>query len=413
MRIAMIGHKQMEGCEGGIEKTVRELSARLAERGHAVTVYDRNVLFSGNGDADTVREGRRKARCRTEDGHGKKPGAGNAAGVRNAAADKQWAGSVTVRRVPTLPGAAEVPLYALLACLRAAFSRADVIMIHASGPCVMIPAAKLTGKKAVAFIHGLDSHSSKWGRFAKWYLARGERRAAKSADALLLLSEHIRDHFRTTYGRGGTLVLNGVSVLPADPDSAAADAEILRARGLADGGYVLWVGRISREKGLTQLLCAWEGCHAAEKLVLAGAVDPADPYYRELRQQSSGEERVVFAGYQTQRELAALYRHAKLFVFPSEQEGMPHALLEALAYGAPCLLSEIPENRAVAGRHAVYFAPDDAEELRERLQVLLDDPALREAVSHEAASDTLKRFSWERAADRIETVCRHVLRKRR
>ena len=377
MKIAMIGHKQIAGCEGGIEKTVRELAARLAARGHKVTVYDRHVLFCGRG--------------------------------RRAEEKRTPAGAVTVRRVPTLPGAAEVPLYSLFACLRAAFSGADVIMIHASGPCVMIPAAKLTGKKVIAFIHGLDSHSSKWDRFAKWYLARGERRAAKSADALLLLSDHIRDHFKTAYGRSGILVRNGVSAPSADAETPAVPLP----KGLAPGGYVLWVGRISREKGLHTLLSAWKDVKTEDRLLLAGSVDPADRYYRELQALCRADSRVIFAGYQTPEALAALYRGAKLFVFPSEQEGMPHALLEALATGVPCLLSDIPENRAVAGRHAVYFRTNDAAELRERLQVLSDDPVLRETLADGAAADTLRRFSWERAADRIEAVCRLAVCKKR
>lgn len=401
MRIAMIGHKQMEGCEGGIEKTVRELSARLAAAGHEVTVYDRGVLFAGKRQKD--RRSGDKAPAAEKQAQTELNMSANAAGT----AGKK--GSVRVRRVPTLPGAAEVPLYSLLACLKAAFSRADVVMIHASGPCVMIPAAKLTGKKVIAYIHGLDSHSSKWGRFAKWYLARGERRAAKSADALLLLSEHIRDHFRTMYGRSGIPVQNGVSVLPDCADGAS----VLQKYGLAPGSYVLWVGRISREKGLHTLLTARKDSGLQEKLVLAGQIDPEDRYYGELNALAGDDESVVFAGYQTLRELGVLYRNAKFFVFPSEQEGMPHALLEALSCGTPCLLSDIPENRAVAGAHALYFKTNDKADLGEKLQAMTDDPALRRGIAMGAAEDTLKRFSWDRAAERIEAVCRHVVQKKR
>ena len=369
----MIGHKRIEGCEGGIEKTVRDLSHKMAERGHCVTVYDRKVLFSG---------------------------------ACNSKAGSQ--DNIKVVRIPTLPGAAEVPLYSFLAALHAALSGCGAVMFHASGPCRMIPVARLFGKKTIAFIHGLDSNSSKWGRYASHYLRMGERRAARSADALLLLSNHISEHFRKTYGRAGTLVFNGV----APPGSGEGDGAVLEKEGLREKGYILWVGRISREKQVGDLIKAHRMSGSCRTLYLAGDTESTNRYYRELAAycaENEGPAPVIFGGRKNASELEALYRNAFAFVLPSQQEGMPHALLEAASCGTPCILSDIPECRAVAGDHALYARSGDVEELCAAIKQLETDPQLPEKLTEGQAEEILSRFSLDASADRIIGICRRVI----
>ena len=379
LHIAMIGHKQIQGCEGGIEKAVRDLSGRFAERGHTVTVYDRKVLFSA----------------------AKKPG-------RESRLSFDGPGSVRIVRVPTLPGAAEVPLYSALAALHAAFSRCDLVMFHASGPCRMIPLARLGRKKIVAFIHGLDSTSSKWGRYASHYLRMGERRAAKSADALLLLSEQISSFFKKNYGRAGTLVFNGISAPVPEGD----DGAVLSAAGLKPGEYLLWVGRLSPEKRVEDLIDAYKMSGSGKTLFLAGSIDSTDQYYFKLKEKCAGYDgpgRIVFGGYRTAPELDALYRNSFAFVFPSSQEGMPYALLEALSCGALCILSDIPECRAVAKDHALYFGAGDIAALCDTIKRTESDPQRYGKLTEGESEETLERFSLEKSAERIIGICSRVL----
>ena len=377
----MIGHKRIEGCEGGIEKAVRDLTGRFAERGHTVTVYDRRVLFSG---------------------------AENAADKRAGSGSIKTSGSVRIVRVPTLPGAAEVPLYSALAALHAAFSHCDIAMFHASGPCRMIPLAKLGRKKTVAFIHGLDSTSSKWGGYASHYLRRGERRAAKSADALLLLSEDISGHFMKTYGRAGILVFNGIT----PPGPATEDRDVLKAAGLEEREYFLWAGRLSPEKRVDDLIDAYIMSGSEKTLYLAGNVDESNAYYRMLAEKCRGNEgpgRIVFGGFKNSKELEALYRNAYAFILPSQQEGMPYAVLEALSCGALCILSDLSECRAIAKDHALYFRTGDKAALCDIIKNTAADPQLCRELTAGESEEILERFSLEKSADRILDICARVL----
>lgn len=384
MRIAMIGHKSILLREGGIEKTVRNLSFFLTEKGHQVTVYDRGNYYSTRGNDRFL-----------------------SASIKNQILTDE---KLRIIRIPTVSGAGEVPLYSFFAALHAGLSQYDVVMIHASGPCRMIPIVRILGKKVVAFIHGLDSKSSKWGRFASAYLSSGEKTAAKKADELLVLSEHIQTYFREIYGRKATLVFNGID----DPRKLNTDASVqtLDEYGLHPDGYLIWSGRISPEKGLQYLIPAFRNCHTDKMLVLAGEVDDRKgSFYHKILSMCNNNHRIRFIGNQFPEKLQELYTNAYAFVFPSEQEGMAHSLLEAQASGSACLLSDIPENRAVAKEHALYFQSKDIEDLEKKLQYLLNHPEERTVLTKEQTEDVLRDFSWQKSAEQIMEVCEKVLGK--
>lgn len=380
----MIGHKSILLREGGIEKTIRDLSFFLTEKGHQVTVYDRGIYYS-SGENDRFLSDPFRNQILAND-------------------------KLRIVRIPTVKGAGEVPLYSFLASLHAGFSQNDVVMIHASGSCRMIPIVQLLKKKVVAFIHGLDSTSSKWGRFASSYLSVGEKTAAKKADELLVLSEHIQTYFRNTYGREATLVFNGID----DPGLLKKEAKglILEKCGLHPDHYLIWSGRISPEKGLQYLIPAYLECRTDKKLVLAGEVDDKKgSFYHNIHLMCNNNHNICFIGNRSPEELQELYENAFAFVFPSEQEGMAHSLLEAQASGTACLLSDIPENRAVAKEHALYFQSKDIEDLRKKLQYLLDHSEERAVLTKAQSEDVLRDFGRRKSAEQIIAICEEIMKK--
>ena len=377
MRIAILGHKQIGIRSGGIEKTVYEIALRLSERGHDITVFDRRPLFVPA--ADNVED--RLAKIR-------------------------------IRKIPTFRGKAEVPVYSLLASIAAGTGGFDVVIFNASGPSVMIPVTRLFGKKTVSFIHGLDSRSVKWGRFASWYLKLGEKTAARYADRVLVLSENIRSHFISEYGIQPELVFNGIDM----PASAVdlKETEILSRYGLEKDEYFLWTGRISREKGIQYLLRAFAGCKTDKKLVLAGAGGTgATAYEKQIAEESSKDKRVLLTGLIAPEDLTALYSNCFAFVFPSESEGMPHSLLEAMSCGAQCVVSDIPENRAITGEHALYFNSRDVDGINSCLNELIRNPELRTEKTADESAEITAKYKWQSATDRIEGICLDIVGQNR
>lgn len=311
MKIAMIGHKRIPSREGGIEIVVEELATRLVDMGHEVHVYNRSGgPLSGVEGARVSPKGLKKYK-----------------GIR-------------IITIPTFPNKSlNAVVYSFLATLRALFGHYDVIHYHAEGPCSMLWLPHLFGIRTVATIHGLDWQRSKWGGFAVKYLLFGEKNAAKYADELIVLSANMQKYFKDTYGRDSLLIPNGVTRPKLKPAG-----RIQEKWGLTKDSYILFLARIVPEKGLHYLLDAFRQITTVKRLVIAGASSHTDTYLEEIRKKAAEDKRVIMTGFVEGEELEELYSNAYIYVLPSDVEGMPISLLEAMSYGNCCLVSDIAEN---------------------------------------------------------------------
>ena len=367
LRIAIIGHKRIPSNEGGIEKGVEEHAVRMVALGHEVVVYNR-------GDDHIIGKSYNAERLKSYKG-------------------------VRIVTVPT-PRYASVPVYSFLATVHAIFKHYDVISYRASGPCVMLVLAKLFGMRCVASLHGFDSQRDKWGRFAKWYLALGERIAATRADACLVLSEKMRRYVRDTYGTEAICFANGI-----DKPKNLAPKHIAEQWGLSKDGYLLSLGRIEPEKGLHYLIEAYRACKTDKKLVIAGG-NSNERYYRQLQDMAAGDDRILFVGFVSGDVTRELYSNAYIFLLPSNLEGMANTLLESMSYGNCCLVSDIAENTEVTGEYAEVFPKGDAVALREKLQALLDDPERVARMKTQTAEYILGRYNWDIVVEQMLRIYR-------
>lgn len=370
MRIAFIGHKRIPSREGGVEIVVGELATRMAALGEQVVAYSRR-------------------------GHNV---AGSEFDNDSSASDvPYWYEGVRVVSVPTLEAKGLAALSSsFFATLKAIMARPDVIHHHAEGPCVPLRLAHWAGIRTVATIHGLDWQRAKWGRFASMYLKFGERTAARCADEVIVLSRGVQEYFQRTYGRSTRLIPNGIE--PVEP--VAADL-IAKKWGLAKGSYVLFLGRIVPEKGVHYLIDAFKRLDTGKRLVIAGGASDSAEYYESVRKAAGSDPRIVLAGFTQGAELAELYSNAYAYVLPSDLEGMPMSLLEALSYGNCCLTSDIPECADVLKgengvMHGVTFRQGDVDDLAARLRELLDHPDTVAAFGKDAAAYVTGRYNWDK-----------------
>ena len=342
MKIAMLGHKRIPSREGGVEIVVEELSTRMVKLGHTVTVYNR----MGSHVAGIMDE---------QNKYGK---------------NYEYKG-VSVKTVFTFQKKSlNAIVYSLFATLRACFSDAQVIHFHAEGPCSMIPLAKLFGKKCVATIHGLDWQRAKWGGFATRFLLFGEKMAARYADKVIVLSGGVKQYFQATYARETIVIPNGIN----PPEYVGADI-ITPNYNLYGEDYILFLARIVPEKGVHTLLEAYKKSGLTIPLVIAGGSSHSNEYCKQIQEMAdkinqNKVQKVIMTGFVQGRELQELYSNAMLYILPSEIEGMPLSLLEAMSYGSLCLTSDIPENTDVTEEYGFSFASGDANALAEKLTEL-------------------------------------------
>ena len=361
----MIGHKHIPSREGGIEVVVEELSTRMVKLGHSVTCFNRKGRHVSGGEIEKLKEYK----------------------------------GVKIKEVFTIERKGLAAMTSsLFATLSASFSNYEVIHIHAEGPAFFSFIPKLFRKKVIVTIHGLDWDRAKWSGFAKWYIKQGEKNAIKYADEIIVLSQGVKEYFLKEYGRETKFIPNGVN----KPEIREADE--IKKWGLEKDNYVLYLGRIVPEKGEHYLVEAWKKIESDKKLVIAGGISDTAGYGKELKELSSDDERIIFTGFVQDRMLEELYSNALIYCLPSDLEGMPLSLLEAMSYGNCCVVSDIPECAEVVEEKAVTFKKSDVEDLKDKLEWLLnhEDDVIK--YKKEATDFICSKYSWDEVVEKTVEV---------
>ena len=364
MKIAMIGHKRIPSRSGGIEVVVEELSKRMAEKGHEVVVYNR---YCGEERL------------------------------------KEYEGAKIVEVRTFKKQSLNAMVYSFFATLRCIFRRYDVVHYHAEGPCVMIPLAKLFGKKVVATIHGLDWQRNKWGGFASKYIMFGEKMAAKHADKVIVLSQNVKNYFKETYGCDAVFIPNGINPVTRE------EPELIRTKfGLDKDGYILFLARITSEKGLDYLIEAYKALDTDKKLVVAGSIEPKTDYINSVLEKAAGCENIIFTDFVSGKTLSELFSNCYVYVLPSDIEGMPMSLLEAVGYDARVIVSDIPENIDCLEGYGNSFEHGNAESLKKALEFCLAHSELKDCDFKQDCSpekvqqkraELMEKYDWNNITD--------------
>ncbi|MFZ4701278.1 MAG: glycosyltransferase family 4 protein [Candidatus Methylumidiphilus sp.] len=369
LRVMMLGLRGFPDVQGGVETHAQHLSTHLQEMGCQVNIIVRSPYHP-------VEKG------------------------------TEWRGIRFHRIWAPVSKKLEAIVHSVFGVLYAGVKRPDVLHIHAIGPSLVAPLARLLGLKVVVTHHGPDYERQKWGGFAKFMLEAGERFGMLWSNERIVISQVIHNLVKSKYGKESVLIPNGV-VLPELPDTTDA----LHEFGLAEGKYVLIVSRLVPEKRHLDLISAFAKAGLPDwKLAIVGDSDHPDEYTKSVLAAVNENPSIVATGLQSGQPLRELYAHAGLFVLPSSHEGLPIALLEALSYGLPVIASDIPANLEISLPEQNYFALGDTDMLARRLRefstLTQTDEAknnLRDWVSH--------RYNWSDIARSTLQVYLNTQRK--
>lgn len=324
MKIFVTGTRGIPDIPGGVESHCQELYSIIAEQGYQVKLS------------------RRKNYVNT--------------------AKKEWSGIQLVDHFAPKNKSIEAIVHTFIAILDAKKWGADIIHIHAIGPAIMVPFARLLGLKVVFTNHGPDYDRDKWGKLAKFVLRTGEKFGGIFAHEVIVISEVIRNIIYDRCKRESNLIYNGVQI-----PQKTTNATYIESLGLSTGNYIIAVARFVPEKGFHDLIEAYEQSGLTCKLVLVGDSDHEDNFSRNLKKMAAQNSNIILTGYITGDDLHQIFSHAKLFVLPSYHEGLPIALLEALSYGLCPLISDISANLEVGIDNKYYFKCKNVNNLSKRL----------------------------------------------
>lgn len=355
--VMMIGLRSIGGGQGGVEKHVACLVEEYDRRGVRTCVVVRNHYA---------------------DKHAPSIGA------------HSWTKTLWAPRSVTL----EAPVHSILATLYAGLVRPKILHVHAVGPSIVVPLARLLGLKVVCTHHGQDYDREKWGRMARGVLKLGERCQAHFANARICVSSSLSAKLSAIYPRPFQYIPNAVRMPPA-PD--AFDG--LAAFGLEAGKYIVNVGRLVPEKRQMDLIEAYRAMGRDDiKLALVGGADHASEYSVALEKAAAATPGVVMTGFQSGDVLAQLIGGAGVFALPSSHEGMPIAALEAMCMNRPIVLSDIAPNLDLRLPHACYHAVTSVKDLSARLSETLDHYKGVDLPFHDWSA-ALRSYDWSSVAE--------------
>ena len=372
INIAMLGHKRIPSREGGIEIVVEELSTRMVKLGHQVTCFNRKGHHVSGSEFDGSQVSEYKG--------------------------------VKLKQVWTLDKKGLAAMTSSLSAgIKAAFGKYDVVHFHAEGPCAMLWIPKLFGKRCVATIHGIDWQRAKWGGFASKYIKFGEKIAAKYADEIIVLSEGVQKYFKDTYNRKTVFIPNGVN------RPIIRKPQLIKEKfDLDEDSYILFLGRLVPEKGISYLIEAFKQIDTDKKLVIAGGSSDTDEFLLELKKITKNDRRIILTGFVEGQLLEELFSNAYVYVLPSDLEGMPLSLLEAMSYGNCCVVSDIAECAEVVEDKAVVFQKSNVEQLKETLQHLCNHPEQVKMYKDFASNFICQKYNWDDVVNRTVALYRKI-----
>lgn len=367
LRVSQIGSRGIPGHRGGVERVVEAVAPRLAARGHDVTVY---CAATGKDEPDEY------------------------LGVR-----LRHVRSPRSKHLDTL-------LRSFLATLREMFGRNQIVHYHASGSAPLAFLPRLMGKKVVVTVHGLDWQRRKWNLFGRLFLQVGEWAAMRLPHRTVVVGPDLKAALDGLYGSDVLLIPNGVE------DRTQRPAREILERGLTHRGFILFLARLVPEKQCHTLIEAWMSLadKHGQKLAIAGPSWHSADYAASLKEMAKNDPSVVFLGEVSEQMLEELYSNCTAYVLPSEVEGMSLSLLDAMAFGACVVASDIPPNAYVVADAGYTFPVRDTAALGRCLRRILDNPEEAEQRRAAARARINSEFRWDSIALKWESLYRELLR---
>jgi glycosyltransferase involved in cell wall biosynthesis len=372
LRVAMVGQQGIPAIHGGVERAVEELSARLVERGHEVTVFNRREHRG-----QQVEEYR---------------------GIRLVpvpATRGKYSGNLT---------------QSLSGTLWTAGRDFDVVHFHAMGPCLWSPLARVGGNAAVvATVQGRDDQRAKWGLAARLSLKTAAWASAHVPHEVIVVSRQLGGEYADDFQRATHHIPNGVT--PADT-TWQANTDVLDRFGLRGQPYLVNVGRLVPEKAMDQAIRAFKLVDTDARLVIVGGSSHTGEYVERLEELASQDERVVLTGPLYGDDLSGLFGHATAYVMPSLLEGLPLALLEAVSYRLPLIVSDIEPHLDVVKSDGLahrVFRAGDIEDMALAMKRTLDDVPYSSDACRQLEERVAKEFSWDRITTLTEEVYREAM----
>ncbi len=349
LRIAIMGFRGIPACYGGFETFIEELAPRLLKKGHSITVYGRSNIIDYK---------------------------------------KKYYKGIRIVLLPTISHKYfDTVFHTFLCILHSFFRKYDVIFIVNAANSIFSILPRLAGKKVVVNVDGIERRRKKWGRAGKLWYYFGEFFSVIFPTVIVSDAKVIQEYYRKKYKKNSFMIPYG-----ADHDKLSSK-KILKKLGIEENKYFLYVSRLEPENNAHIVIKAFEQVSTENKLIIVGGAPYADKYIKQLKK--THDPRIIFTGFIYGKGYQELQSHAYCYVHATEVGGTHPALIEAMGFGNCVLVNGTPENIEVLEGTGLIYKKNDIEDLKEKMQYLVDNPHIIEQFRKKAMGRIEKSYSWD------------------
>lgn len=362
MKIAIMGIRGIPANYGGFETFAENLSTRLVQRGHDVTVYGRSNIIDYP--------------------------------------HPEYKG-VKIKVLPTISHKyLDTVAHTLVCTVYSFFKKYDVVFICNSANALFTIIPRLWGKPVVLNVDGLEWKRQKWNWAGKAFYKIGEQLATVFPNVIVSDALDVQAYYRRKYNKDSVFIPYGA------PEEKAETREILDQYGLEPDGYVLYVSRMEPENNAHKVVAAFEQVNTDKKLVMVGDAPYSGEYIQKLK--ATKDKRIIFTGYVFGKGYQELQSNAYFYVQATEVGGTHPALVESMGYGNCVLANDVPEHREVLGDSGIYFNSQGTSDLVHRMQHLLENPDQVKKYRQVVVQRVREKYSWDKVTDQYESLFREV-----
>lgn len=367
MRIAILGTRGIPSGYSGPEALVEEVGARLAERGHSVTVYAHANMFDK-----------------------KQP---NYRGVK-------------IVYLPSLKGKNTSQFsHSLLATSHVVFTKVEVVLFItvANGPFGLI--LKLLRKRSAINVDGMEWLRPKWGNIAKKYFRFGARCAVLFFDKVVTDASAMADVYRNEFDCDSVCITYGAEW------GYSENPELIEQYGLEPSAYYLIASRLIPDNNADLIVKAFVASNSKRKLAVAGGAPYSNPFGDKLRE--TKDDRIIFLGHiNDSNVIKELHCNTYAYIHGHEFGGTNPALLKALAYGNCILALDTVFNREVLkdGEYGLFFKKDPQDLIR-LLNEIDQDTELVDDFRAKSRDRIKEAYTWDKITDQYEELFESLSKK--
>jgi glycosyltransferase involved in cell wall biosynthesis len=365
MKIAIVGTRGIPACYGGFETFAEELSTRLVEKGHEVTVYGRSNIIDYQG---------------------------------------RWYKGVQLAILPTISHKyLDTVVHTFISLVHVLFRDFQIVLLcnAANSPFSFIP--RMRRKKVIINVDGIERKRAKWNALGRLWYRFGEICATIFPDVTLSDAKVIQDYYRETYGKETVFIPYGATV------EKASTTDVLRKFGVKPGNYMLYVSRLEPENNCHLVINAFEQVETDMSLVIVGDAPYSQTYIEGLK--ATKDPRIIFTGYVFGSGYREFQSHAYCYIHATSVGGTHPALIEAMGFGNCVIANGTPENREVVRDAAVIFEENSAADLAEKIRMVVNGHISVDDYRGKAVRMIEEHYTWEKITDAYEKLFRGCLER--